>query len=69
MRGKEILWNNLKKSNVTEADLKAKLREANVIELEEVRAVIFESTGDISVLHTSKAEKVIEPWLLQGVME
>ncbi len=36
---------------VTEADIYAKLREANVLQLAEVRAVVLETTGDISVLH------------------
>jgi len=30
-----------------------KLREANVLRLSQVRAVVFETTGDISVLHTT----------------
>ena len=32
-------------------DLRAKLREANVIHMGQVRAVVFETTGDVSVLH------------------
>ncbi len=68
MDGKEILWDNLKKANVTEDDLRAKLREANVIELDEVFAVVFETTGDISVLHSAQANKSLEPWLLEGVV-
>ena len=54
-------------SHVTEDDLKAKLREANVLNLAEVRAVVFESTGDISVLHTNDANKELEDWLLTDV--
>ncbi|MFS4468785.1 DUF421 domain-containing protein [Maribacter sp. 2210JD10-5] len=67
MEGKEILWENLEKANVTEDDLKAKLREANVIELTEVLAVVFEATGDIAVLHAIDSDKTLEPWLLEGV--
>lgn len=67
MNGQDILWDNLKKAHVTEGDLKAKLREANVIELEEIRAVVFEATGDIAVLHASNSDKELEPWLLEGV--
>ncbi|WP_430908216.1 DUF421 domain-containing protein [Maribacter sp. 2-571] len=67
MEGTKVLWDNLKSANVTEDDLKAKLREANVIELSEVRAVVFETTGDIAVLHTCDSEKSVEPWLLEGV--
>ncbi len=63
MKGEEIYENNLKKCNVTISDLKAKLREANVIQLSEVKAVVFESTGDISVLHGSD-NKEVDEWLL-----
>lgn len=44
----------LSKANFTQADLFAKLREANVLNLSQVRAVIIESTGDVSVLHGDK---------------
>lgn len=62
----EILHDNLKKCNVGVSDLMAKLREANVHELSEVQAVIFESTGDISVLHSSDKNSV-EDILLRDV--
>ena len=62
----EILQKNLKKSNVGQDDLMAKLREANVYKLSEVSAVVFESTGDISVLH-SNDNKEIENIILENV--
>lgn len=68
MDGQNILHNNLKKARVTEGDLRSKLREANVIELKEVRAVVFETTGDISVLHTSNMDDELNKWLLKDVM-
>jgi len=58
---------NLARTKVTRADLRAKLREANVLRLEEVRAVVFETTGDISVLHTSDSDVELEEHLLEGV--
>ncbi len=67
MEGENILHDNLKKAHVTEGDLRAKLREANVLDLNQVRAVVFESTGDIAVLHTSDAEQELKDWLLKGV--
>lgn len=67
MDGENILYKNLKKAQVTESDLRSKLREANVIELSEIRAVIFEATGDISVLHSADADKNLESWLLKDV--
>ena len=68
MKGEEILHDNLKKANVTVSDLRSKLREANVIELSQVKAVIFEATGDISVLHSCENNNV-DPWILEGVLE
>lgn len=67
MDGNTILKANLKKARVTNDDLRAKLREANVINLSQVRAVVFETTGDISVLHSADEEKNLEDWLLKDV--
>ncbi|WP_437369379.1 DUF421 domain-containing protein [Maribacter litoralis] len=55
MENGNILKENLKKALVSQADLMGKLREANVLQISQVKAVIFETTGDISVLHTNKA--------------
>lgn len=63
MKDGKVLIENLRKCKVTESDLKAKLREANVIQLSEVKAVIFESTGDISVLHGSE-DKPIDNYIV-----
>lgn len=67
MDGEKILHKNLIKARVTEADLRSKLREANVLELSQVRAVIFETTGDIAVLHSKDQQVNVEDWLLKGV--
>lgn len=63
----KILHENLKKVRVTESDLRSKLREANVLELSQVRAVVFEATGDISVLHTKDENVELEDWIMKGV--
>ncbi|WP_179019712.1 DUF421 domain-containing protein [Winogradskyella forsetii] len=63
MKDGKIIEGSLKKCKVTESDIKAKLREANVIQLSEVKAVVFESTGDISVLHGSD-DKSIDEWIM-----
>jgi len=67
MDGQEILFDNLKKARVTESDLRSKLREANVLELSQVRAVVFESTGDIAVLHTQDAYQKVANYILKEV--
>ena len=53
----------LEQTRVARSDLIAKLREANVLEMSKVRAVVLESTGDVSVLHGD----VLEDALLDGV--
>lgn len=67
MDGENIIKQNLHKAKVTEGDLRSKLREANVLNLSQVRAVIFESTGDISVLHSNNKNEILEDWLLKDV--
>ncbi len=66
MKDGVILYNNLKKCNVGEDDLIAKLREANVIHFDEVLAVVLEATGDISVLHNDEGKELMGK-MLQGV--
>lgn len=51
MRNGEVIDGALEETRVARSDLLAKLREANVLNLNEVRAVVLETTGDISVLH------------------
>ena len=60
----EMIDDNLKRANVTRSDIVAKLREANVLRYSAVRAVVLETTGDISVLHGSAD---LEDALLDGV--
>ena len=67
MRKGEILTDNMKRARVTESELQSKLREANVLKLEQVMAVVLETTGDVSVLHTDGKQVDIEDYLLQGV--
>lgn len=61
-----IIDKNLDRSGVSVNDLMAKLREANAIQLSNVKAVVFETTGDVSVLHTSD-NLVLDEKILQGV--
>ena len=68
MKGAQVLEDNLKRAKVTKSDLRAKLREANVTRLSQVKVVVFETTGDISVLHAQEDQEV-EEWLLEDVKE
>ena len=64
MAGPEVLHDHLRLGQVTVADLRAKLREAGVRDRREVRVVVLETTGDISVV---AGPDPVEPWLLEGV--
>lgn len=67
MAGPEILDDNLDRARITEADLRAKLREANVLHPEQIHAVVMESTGDVSVLHGPPDGPALDLDLLEGV--
>lgn len=47
----EFVEPHLDRTRVTRSDVIAKLRQANVLRLADARAVVLETTGDISVLH------------------
>ena len=64
-----MIEENLRKTHVTESDVWAKLREANVIQTAEVRAVVLEATGDISVLHGEPDGPELEACLLSDVRD
>ena len=65
MRDGEILHDNLRGAGMTVGDLVGKLREANALEFSQVRAVVFEPTGDVSVLHGDR----FDDRLLEGVRQ
>lgn len=65
MRDGEILLPALNATRVAQDDLIAKLREANVLDFSQVRAVVLETTGDISVLHGPE----LQARLLEGVSD
>lgn len=67
MDGPRILHENLARGRITRSDLLAKLREANVVRRDQVRAVVLETTGDISVLHADPGAPALDAELLDGV--
>lgn len=69
MAGDRMLRDNMRRARVTENDVWAKLREANVLDPQEVRAVVLETTGDISVLHGEPDRVDLHPCLLRGVRD
>ena len=69
MAGPEILDANLRATGVTRGDLYGKLREANVFNFAQVLAVVFEPTGDISVLHTAEPADRLDAAIFEGVRD
>lgn len=63
MRDGVMIEAALVESRVARSDVIAKLREANALDFAQVRAVVLETTGDISVLHGDG----IDERLLDGV--
>lgn len=57
MRDGEFLHDAMDSVRVGKDDLIAKLREANVLSMSSVRAVVLETTGDVSVLHGDKLDE------------
>ncbi len=68
MDGEHILEANMQKVLVSKSDLMGKLREANVLNLKQVKAVVFETTGDISVLHTNE-NTPLDTIIMEGVQK
>ena len=67
MRGDTVQWQALHSSGITVDDLRSKLREANVLHYDQVRAVVLESTGDVLVLHGDADGPQLDPDLLADV--
>lgn len=59
----QLFEENLTRARVTEDEVRGKLREANAIGPDSVRAIVLEATGDVSVLHGD----TLDPDLLKGV--
>ena len=64
MVGSMFIDEHLKQARVTRNDIRAKLRESNVRNYSEVRYVVLETTGDVSVIHGAG---VLEPDILADV--
>ena len=62
MRDGKVLEKALRATRVSRDSLFEKLRGANVLDMAKVRAVVLETTGDVSVLHGDHLEETI----LQG---
>lgn len=59
MRDGRFCEDALRQTRVARQDVLAKIRAANVLDLSEIRAVVLETTGDISVLHGGELQEDI----------
>ncbi len=66
MEGEQILDANLRAARMSREDLIAKLRMADVSDPRQVRAVVFETTADVSVIK-GPPDDPVHPMLLEGV--
>lgn len=66
MIGKDIQYDHLRKAKMSEADLMAKLREANVGNLDTIKIVVAETTGDVSVIHHQ--DNPLSPEVYAGIL-
>jgi uncharacterized membrane protein YcaP (DUF421 family) len=64
MAGEKVLSDHLDKARMTEDDLRSKLRMAGVSHPSQVLAVVFETSGDVSVVKTSDE---VDPWVFASV--
>jgi len=67
-RDGNFLEDQMKKAQMTRSDVIAKMREANAIRLDDVLAVVVETTGDISVLHQTGDDRTIDPVVMDDVI-
>lgn len=63
----EFIAENMKAAQITRSDVYAKMREANAIRLDDVLAVVVETTGDVSVLHKTGDDRSIDDIVMEGV--
>ena len=64
MAGPEVLEGNLRHARLSRSELFSQLRLAGVHRRDQVRAVVMETTGDVSVITTGAP---LDPELLEGV--
>ncbi len=69
MDGPTILEGQLRTANLTRAELFSQLRQAGVTRLDEVLAVVMETTGEVSVVKSGGDGGELEAWVLDGVRQ
>ncbi len=67
MDGPVLLRKNMRKARITENELISKLRAHNIRSYQQVQAVVFESSGNISVLYKPSTSEELDEVMLKGV--
>lgn len=68
MENGQVLHDNLRAVRITEDELRAKLRGSNVYNYAQVKAVVLESSGDVSILRQPDQGSVPELTTLEGII-
>lgn len=68
MENGQVLHDNLRAVRITEDELRAKLRGSNVYNYSQVKAVVLESSGDVSILRQPDQDLLPELSTLEGVV-
>lgn len=68
MRDGQVLYKNLKRVKITEDELKSKLRQQSILHYDQVKAVVLESSGDISIIQDPYVKADFDPAMLDGVV-
>ena len=68
MENGQVLHDNLRAVRITEDELRAKLRGSNVYNYAQVRAVVLEASGEVSILRQPDQELLPELTTLEGVV-
>ena len=66
MAGPTMLEENMRRARVTADDVRAKLRQANIQRYEQVRYVVLETTGDVTVV---QGDGALDRDILAGVVD
>lgn len=64
--GENLLFKNMSQAKITEEDIINKLRECNITRRSQIKALVFETSSDLSVL-SNKTEEELNPWILKCV--
>lgn len=68
MENGQVLHDNLRAVRITEDELRAKLRGSNVYNYAQVRAVVLEASGEVSILQQPDQALLPEITTLEGVV-